>query len=79
VGPQTLCLQPALPGHWPGAQITLRREGRTLRFQLLRLAPDAARQEAGGAAQLLLPGQPLAWPALVGDHAFVVPLGPLQP
>ncbi|KPF47805.1 carbohydrate-binding protein [beta proteobacterium AAP65] len=66
-GPQTLQLRPALPSHWPQATLTLRREGRTLHFTLQRGTPPPG-------AVLLLPGAPLHWPALQGEHRFVVPL-----
>lgn len=69
IGPQLLSLRPALPSHWPGAEITLRRAGRTLHFRLQREA-------AGADAQVLRPGQALDWRALSGEHTFVVPLRP---
>jgi cyclic beta-1,2-glucan synthetase len=66
-GPQTLQLQPALPSHWAQATLTLRREGRSLHFTLLRGAPPQG-------AELLQPGAPLHWQDLQGEHRFVVPL-----
>jgi len=75
-GPQVLGLTPSLPSHWHRAEITLRRAGRVLHFVLLRLEPAAALAQAEPDAELLLPGQMLAWPALAGEHAFVVPLLP---
>jgi cyclic beta-1,2-glucan synthetase len=73
---------PGLPSHWPRAELTLKRSGRTMRFLLLRAsaatALEAARPWAGGGhLQLLLPGQPLHWPGLAAAaNCFVVPLGP---
>jgi cyclic beta-1,2-glucan synthetase len=66
-GPQTLQLRPALPSHWPQATLTLRRDGRTLHFTLLRGAPPPG-------ATLLHPGALLHWQVLQGEHRFVVPL-----
>jgi cyclic beta-1,2-glucan synthetase len=72
----TLCLMPCLPSHWPRAELTLVRDGRRMRFILLRVRADADLQRERTAldAQLLQPGQPLAWSQLVADSCFVVPL-----
>ncbi|MDE2079913.1 MAG: carbohydrate-binding protein [Burkholderiales bacterium] len=79
LGARHLRVDPGLPPHWPRAELALRRDGRVLRFLLLRSPPAAALQAAAPwcAAQrprLLLPGVPLAWPALEGESCFVVPL-----
>ena len=79
LGPQRLRLQPGLPGHWPRAEITLRRAGQELNFLLLRLHAAEALQAAapwgaGVRVQLLLPGQDLNWPGLSSPAYFVVPL-----
>jgi cyclic beta-1,2-glucan synthetase len=80
-----LCFTPCLPSHWPQAELTLRREGRTLRFILVRAAPRAALAVAAQSAavpdvQLLRPGQWLHWPGLTTAHAcFVIPLLPDAP
>ncbi len=38
-----LCFMPCLPSHWQQAELTLRRDGRTMRFILMRSSPaDAA-------------------------------------
>ena len=75
---QDLCFWPALPLHWPQARITLRRDGRCMRFLLVRTGePEAAVAAATAAtagAQILRVGQRLAWPALPADSSFVVPL-----
>ena len=70
---QSLQFQPSLPSHWPRAELTLRRDGRTMRFILLRSAPDshwAAQAPAG--ARLLPVGEALAWPDLPADSCFVI-------
>ena len=81
----SLRIHPGLPSHWPRAELALRRDGRLMRFLLLRTdAPSAlvnagvwgARDRAdGNPTRLLLPGQSLAWPTLSGEVCFVVPLG----
>ena len=75
LGAQTLLFKPCLPTHWPRAELTLRRDGRTLRFTLAR-APTLAALRAGlpSATRLLWPDEPLAWPGLVGENQFLVPL-----
>ena len=65
-----LSLRPCLPSHWPQAEITLERDGRTMHFVLRR--PDAAGAEPG--ARQLLPGESLAWRDLPVHSRFVVPL-----
>ncbi|MBK6998679.1 MAG: hypothetical protein IPH35_01425 [Rhodoferax sp.] len=42
----TLCLTPCLPSHWNEAQLTLRRDGNSLHFILLRTRADAAPEAA---------------------------------
>lgn len=76
---QTLRFAPCLPAHWPLAELTLRREGRTMRFVLVRATADgalaaAAATLAGTRAELLHPGQALAWTALPAQSCFVLPL-----
>jgi len=79
LGADTLQLDPALPPHWPSAELTLRRDGRSLHFLLLRCEASQALAQAGawhaaGGPKLLLPGACLAWRALADDGCFVVPL-----
>ena len=75
LGAKDLSFTPCLPSHWPQAELTLRRDGRTMRFILMRAEPQAALvATAPWGAQLLLPGQSLAWPALAHDAVFVIPL-----
>ncbi len=74
-GATELSLAPCLPSHWQQAEMTLRRAGRTMRFILIRAEPQAAlAATAHWGAQLLSPGQSLAWPALAQDTCFVIPL-----
>ena len=71
----TLSFNPCLPSHWPRAELTLQRDGRRMRFILLRL--DAGSEQAAAAplrAKLLRPGEALAWPALPETSCFVIPL-----
>ena len=71
----TLTFTPCLPSHWPGAEITLRRDGRSWRFILLRATPEEALlATAKWNAQLLRVGQELAWTTLPVSSCFVVPL-----
>ncbi len=79
---RSLHFEPGLPSHWPQAELTLRRDHRTMRFLLLREDPAQALAAAAVAAwaagespALLLPGAPLDWTALPAAAAFVVPLG----
>jgi cyclic beta-1,2-glucan synthetase len=81
----TLCFKPGLPSHWPRAELSLRRGSVTLRFVLVRTLVRAASLNAfdvaaladvPDGAQLLLPGQALAWPGLEQDTCFVVPMTP---
>ncbi len=75
LGATTLCFRPCLPLHWPRAELRLRRDGRELRFVLLRGdAPgiDAACRELG--ARVLAQGEPLDWRQAAAGSLFVVPL-----
>jgi cyclic beta-1,2-glucan synthetase len=61
-GARDLCFMPCLPSHWQQAELTLRRDGRTMRFILMRASPaDALQASAPRGAQLLAPGQLLHW------------------
>ncbi len=74
-GAQELCFTPCLPSHWSQAEITLRRDGRTMRFILVRdteLSALAATAQSG--AQLLRRGQALRWRGLAPQTCFVIPL-----
>jgi cyclic beta-1,2-glucan synthetase len=74
---QDLCFHPALPLHWPQARMTLRRDGRRMRFLFHRGSEaDALQAGAGSHAQLLRAGQLLQWPGLPADSSFVMALPP---
>jgi cyclic beta-1,2-glucan synthetase len=80
MGPTELSFRPSLPSHWPRAELTLRRDGREMRFVFVRAALDAAQPLAGVAnAKSLMVGQPLAWHNLPPSCCFVVPLGVENP
>jgi cyclic beta-1,2-glucan synthetase len=78
-GAEHLSFQPCLPPHWPQAELTLVRDGRTMHFLLVR-ADDASALVAAAtanlptAAQVLRPGQLLRWTSLGAVSGFVVPL-----
>ena len=79
LGAQTLHFAPCLPSSWPEAELTLAREGHTMRFILVRATPQAALDAAaaslaGGVAQILLPGQSVGWTGLAAQSCFVIPL-----
>jgi len=78
LGANVLSFAPCLPSHWPRAELVLRRDGRTMRFILLRQSSADARSEVASihGAVLLNPGQALAWPGLPPHSCFVVPLLP---
>nr|WP_304745874.1 glucoamylase family protein [Rhodoferax sp.] len=74
-GPQELCFTPCMPSHWHEAELTLVRDGRTMRFILVRATPQAALAgTAQWGAALLRPGRSLHWPGLAPDTCFVIPL-----
>ncbi|HET9977257.1 MAG TPA: glucoamylase family protein [Burkholderiaceae bacterium] len=71
----TLCLCPVLPSHWPRAELTLRRDGRSMRFILLRQSTaDALATTADLHARLLPVGRAIAWRDLASPSCFVIPL-----
>jgi cyclic beta-1,2-glucan synthetase len=77
LGARELSFTPCLPSHWPRAELSLSRDGRTMRFVFVRggaqAALDALRDEQPD-AQLLRPSTPLAWTTLPAQSVFVVPL-----
>ncbi len=74
-GARELSFSPCLPSDWQQAELTLLRDGRTMRFILLRAtAPAALAQTESLGAQLLRPGQLLKWTELGVDSCFVIPL-----
>jgi cyclic beta-1,2-glucan synthetase len=75
LGATDLSFNPCLPSHWPQAELTLRREQRSLRFILVR--GDAAKALAATAqwnTQLLPVGQTLRWVDVPEKSCFVVAL-----
>jgi cyclic beta-1,2-glucan synthetase len=75
----TLSFAPCLPSDWAKAELTLRREGRTMRFILIRsqaltVLELTAAAGVSGKAELLRPGQRLDWRDLAPSTCFVVPL-----
>ena len=78
-GATELSFAPCLPSHWPRAELTLQRNGRTMRFVFLRANASVATESTGkgrehAGALLLRPGQALLWTALTRDTTFVIPL-----
>jgi len=83
---QDLSFAPCLPSHWPQAELTLERDGRTMRFVLVRAMPEAAleavaqadrtagKKSPQEAPRLLLPGESLQWRNLPVSSVHVVPL-----
>jgi cyclic beta-1,2-glucan synthetase len=70
-----LSFTPCLPTHWQSAELTLQREGRTMRFILMRATERAAREAATSlGARLLRPGEPLRWRELEAQSCHVIPL-----
>jgi cyclic beta-1,2-glucan synthetase len=79
LGSHDLSFAPCLPSHWPQAELTLRRQGRSMRFILKRAsAHEALASTASMGAQLLRPGQVLRWTELADHSCFVVPLSELH-
>ncbi len=74
-GAQELCFKPCLPSHWQRAEMTLVREGRTMRFILQRTSPvEALAATVPWGAKLLRVGQPLRWTSLAQSTCFVIAL-----
>jgi cyclic beta-1,2-glucan synthetase len=77
IGAEELFFTPCLPLHWPRAELTLLREGRHMRFLLVRGVATAALAECTEPhAQLLDVGERLRWTDLPQSSCFVVPLPP---
>ena len=69
---------PCLPSHWPQAELTLRRDGRTMRFVFTRgSAQDALTQVGVPGALALGRGEVLLWPGLAPQSTFVMALDAL--
>ena len=71
----TLSFWPCLPSTWPRAELTLRRNEKSMHFILLRsTSAEAVAATAPQNAVLLRMREPLAWPELPDDSCFVIPL-----
>jgi cyclic beta-1,2-glucan synthetase len=82
-GSQDLIFTPCLPSDWQQAELTLVRDGRSMRFILVRATARVALEMTASTcaplvAQLLHPGQPLPWTGLAPHSCFVVPLLPQE-
>jgi cyclic beta-1,2-glucan synthetase len=75
IGFEYLSFNPCLPSHWPNAELTLKREGRTMRFILHRSTHvDALQATAQWDAKLLKKREQLLWTKLAANTCFVIPL-----
>ena len=79
LGAGQLRFVPCLPSHWRQAELTLRRDGRTMRFILRRpdvTGVDQATAQGGPPvdARPLAPGELLNWTDLPPDSCFVIAL-----
>ncbi|MEO6410218.1 MAG: glucoamylase family protein [Burkholderiaceae bacterium] len=74
-GGDTLRFTPRLPSHWPSAEMTLRREGRAMRFFFSRsTSPELRELLDFGKAQMLAHGEPVRWSDYSDDRSFVIVL-----
>ncbi|GAB2490749.1 glucoamylase family protein [Comamonas humi] len=74
---EELFFTPCLPSHWPEAELTLARDGRSMRFILVRGSPAATlEKEAAADPQVLHVAEPLRWKNLPAHSCFVIPLAP---
>lgn len=75
---EELFFTPCLPSHWPGAEITLRRDQQELRVLLVRMRPDGEPADPAlplpAGAQALAVGERLHWPSLPLAHCCVLSL-----
>ena len=72
-----LWFTPCLPTHWPRAELTLERGGRSMHFVLVRGEPLAALAASTEPhTQLLQVGERLRWTDLPQHSGFVIPLPP---
>ena len=70
-----LSFTPCLPTDWPRAEMTLVRDGRTMRFVLVRQSAAAVRASWGSrGVGFLAVGEHLAWNALPPNTVFVISL-----
>ena len=72
-----LWFTPCLPLHWPRAELTLLRDGRSMRFMVVRADPLSAMASCNDAeAQWLQVGERLVWTDLPQHSCIVIPLPP---
>jgi cyclic beta-1,2-glucan synthetase len=70
-----ISFEPCLPSHWPSAELTLRRDGRTVHVHFVRQgAPEGAAAIAHGEARALRVGEALRWTELETQNTFVLVL-----
>ncbi len=70
-----LSFNPCLPSHWPQAELTLTRDGRSARFIFMRGTPEAVLAAAvQQGAQALQAGEMIDWMALAQQSCFVIAL-----
>lgn len=71
-----LSFHPCLPAHWPQAELTLTRDGRSLNLLLLRAASLGAAQAIASrtGARLLREDERLHWASLPPSSSYVLPL-----
>ena len=75
-----LFFTPCLPAHWPEAELTLARDGRSMRFILVHGSPAAAlEREATAGARVLRVTERLCWKVLPANSCFVIPLALVPP
>jgi cyclic beta-1,2-glucan synthetase len=76
---EELVFTPCLPSHWPQAELTLRRDQKTMHFILIRASrEDALKATAKWQAKVLNVGQALQWQSLDANTSHVIPLLPIQ-
>ncbi|CAN5287839.1 glucoamylase family protein [soil metagenome] len=77
-----LSFTPALPSHWPQAELVLKRDGRTLRFLFVRGAEDGASPPPTAAtpttALRLQAGERVRWVDAASDTSYVMALPATQ-
>jgi cyclic beta-1,2-glucan synthetase len=79
LGAQDLHFRPCLPTHWHQAELTLRRDARSMRFILIRAESSTdflskADLHLRSGARCLQPDERLSWVDLPAQTCFVIPL-----
>ncbi len=65
-----LSFEPCLPTHWPIAELSLTRDGRSVRFVFTRGTPPIDKRTALASARRLAAGEALRWAALESGSCF---------